>query len=217
MSGDDGWTTRETDIDANGNGAVHPKGIAVTSEPLDDRQRRTLTLEAFADTIVPGEKRSPQDRSVAGISEGGGAVQAGAVAVLESPEAGLAEALDDFARGLNEHADRYRVEFGLEADAGVPSFVALPAEHRTALVRILTAPGHPEKGQWVGMAMFCNMAFDTGPHMHTVDAIRDGHAGLTSLGFAKPDADGLWRFPESSYRRPLARLHPDTTSTGSPA
>ncbi|MFD0887667.1 DUF5987 family protein, partial [Streptosporangium algeriense] len=30
-----------------------------------------MTLEAFADTIVPGEKRSPGDEAVAGAAEGG--------------------------------------------------------------------------------------------------------------------------------------------------
>ncbi|WP_372974782.1 DUF5987 family protein [Microbispora sp. GKU 823] len=27
----------------------------------------------------------------------------------------------------------------------------------------------------------------------------------------------MWRFPAFSYGRPLARLHPDTTPSGSPA
>jgi hypothetical protein len=60
-----------------------------------------MTLEAFADVIVPGEKRGPDDRAIAGTAAGGGAAAAGVLAVLESPEGGLAEALPDFAAGLD--------------------------------------------------------------------------------------------------------------------
>ena len=40
---------------------------------------QVLTLEAFADTILPGEKRTPDDTAVAGVSDGPGAVAAGAL------------------------------------------------------------------------------------------------------------------------------------------
>jgi hypothetical protein len=191
------------------------EGKTMQPDVLDDEQIRTMTLEAFADTIVPGEKRWPGDRAVAGVSEGGGAVAAGAVKLLEMPEGGLENALDDMARMLNGHAEKYRAEHGLALDESVPPFVALDAEHRTTLVLELTATDHPEKAQWVGLAMFCNMAFDTGAHSHTTDALKEGHVGLVTMGFAQPDGDGLWRFPDYSYRRPLARLHPDTAPHGS--
>jgi hypothetical protein len=60
------------------------------------------------------------------------------------------------------------------------------------------------------------MAFDTAAHMHTVDAMAMGHPGLAAMGFQPPEADGLWRFADFSYRRPLANLHPRTTLSGSP-
>ncbi|MBG0829068.1 regulator [Planomonospora sp. ID67723] len=182
----------------------------------DDHQTRT-TLEAFADTIIPGEKRSPDDRAVAGAATGGGAVAAGAIELLEWDATGITDGLDDFARGLNEHAAAHAAERGAALDETVPPFVALPFADRTALVRRLTAPGHPEKALWVSLALFCNMAYDSAAHMHTADAIAAGHPGLTAMGVTAPDADGLWRFPAYSYGRPLADLHPDTTSTGSPA
>ncbi|PSL53392.1 hypothetical protein B0I31_109182 [Saccharothrix carnea] len=178
---------------------------------------RTMTLEAFADTIVPGAKRSPDDRAVAGASEGGGAVVAGAVDLLETPAAGVAEGLDSLTQMLNGHARDYAAEHGLELDEDVPPFVALAFEHRTALVARLVAPGHPEKDGWVALTLFSNMAFDTGAHMHTLDAIAAGHPGLKAMKFSKPDADGLWRFPAFTYGRPLARKHPDTTPSGNPA
>ena len=186
-----------------------------SAERVDDD--RTMTLEAFADTIIPGEKRWPQDRAVAGMSAGGGAVAAGAVPLLETPEGGMAPALGDLARALNGHAEEYRVEHGLPGDDSVPPFVALSGEHRLALAQRLLRPDHPEHVFWAGLAMFSFMAFDTGAITHTVDAIAAGHPGLTTIGFAKPDDDGLWRFPEYSYGRQLAQPHPDTTPTGSPA
>lgn len=178
---------------------------------------RTMTLEAFADTIVPGERRSPDDRAIAGVASGGGAVASGAIELLEQPAGGIADALEGLALTLNDHAEDYAEERGLHLDDDVPAFVALSYEHRAALVQILTTPGHPEKQLWVGLALFSNMAFDSAAHMSTHDAFAAGHPGLLAIGYARPDADGLFRFPRFSYGRPLASLHPDTTATGSPA
>ncbi|MET8144892.1 DUF5987 family protein [Sphaerisporangium sp. NPDC005288] len=183
----------------------------------EGKDAQTMTLEAFADTIVPGEKRSPDDRAIAGAAEGGGAVQAGAIELLEWDATGLSESLDGFSSALDAHADAYAAEHGLTLDESVPPFVALPFEHRTALVQELTTPGHPEKALWVSLALFSNMAFDSAAHMHTADALAQGHPGLIALGIEKPGPDGLWRFDEYTYGRPLARLHPATTPSGSPA
>jgi hypothetical protein len=192
---------------------------AVQPGSSDDQQAKTTTLEAFADTIIPGAKRSPDDRAIAGVATGGGAVAAGALELLEMPATGVAPGLDYLAQALSGHAETYAAEQGLELDTQdgtVPAFVALPYEHRAALVLKLTAPGHPEKDGWVLLALFSNMAFDVAPHLHTADAIAAGHPGLIAMGFAKPDTDGLWRFPNYSYRRQLASLHPATTVSGSP-
>ncbi|WP_424530112.1 DUF5987 family protein [Sphaerisporangium viridialbum] len=183
----------------------------------DEEQTRTMTIEAFADTIVPGEKRSSDDRAIAGATTGGGAVAAGALDLLEWDATGLSGALGDLAGALNEHTLAYAAEQELALDESVPPFVALSFEHRTAMVNRLTTPGHPEKPLWVSLALFCNMAFDSAAHLHTADAIAAGHPGLIAMGIEKPDPDGRWRFPNYSYGRPLARLHPDTTPTGSPA
>jgi hypothetical protein len=182
--------------------------------PNDD-QARTMTIEAYADTIVPGEKRGPDDRAIAGEAPGGGAVAAGAIELLRWPATGMAEGLDGLADLVNGHAEEFAAELGIELDASVPPFVALSFEHRTALVQRLTAPDHPEKEFWVLLALFSNMAFDSAAHRHTADAIEAGHPGLTAMGFARPDPDGRWRFPAFSYGRPLARLHPDTIASGS--
>ncbi|HXV93310.1 MAG TPA: DUF5987 family protein [Pseudonocardia sp.] len=176
-----------------------------------------MTLEAFADTIVPGEKRSPGDRAVAGASPGPGAVAAGALELLHTEATGVTAGLPYLAQALDAHAAAYAAARDLELDGTVPAFVALPFEHRTALVTELTAPGHPEKDGWVALALFSNMAFDSAAHLHTAEAIAAGHPGLAAMGFFDPGDDGLWRFPGYSYGRELAPLHPSTTPSGSPA
>jgi hypothetical protein len=176
-----------------------------------------MTLEAFADTFVPGEKRSPDDAAVAGAAPGPGAVAAGAIELLQTPATGISDGLDDLVVTLNEHAADYAADRELTLDPALPPFVALDFEHRTALMTALTAPDHPEKESWILSALFCFMAFDTAAHIDTVSAIEAGHPGLKTMGYAKPDADGLWRFPEHSYGRQLARVHPDTTPSGDPA
>jgi enediyne biosynthesis protein E8 len=182
---------------------------------MDDE--RTLTLEAFADTFVPGEKRAPDDVAIAGAAPGPGAVAAGALELLQTPATGITSSLDELVAALNEHASDYGDEHGLTLDPAVPAFAALSFEHRTALVTALMAPDHPEKESWILPALFCFMAFDTAAHLDTVSAIANGHPGLTSMGYAKPDPDGLWRFPDYSYGRQLARAHPRTTPSGDPA
>ena len=177
----------------------------------------TLTLEAFADTILPGARRGPDDRAVAGAADGPGAVAAGALDLLHTPATGVTAGLPYLADGLNAHAAAHAAEHGVALESGLPAFVALPFEHRTRLVEALTTPGHPEKDGWVSLALFFNLAFDSASLLHTAEAIAAGHPGLAAMGFTDPDADGLWRFPGYSYGRPLADLHPHTTPDGSPA
>jgi hypothetical protein len=181
---------------------------------LDSAQ--IMTLEAFADTMIPGERRSAEDLAVAGVADGGGAVASGAVELMASPEGGIGGMLDDLVVGLNDHAKTYADEHGCRLDDGVPPFVALTFADRTALAAALMAPDSPEREMWVSLAMFSFMAWDTGASMHTADAITAGHPGLLTMGFAAPDADGLYRFPDFSYRRELATTHPNTTPSGDP-
>ncbi|MFC4856988.1 DUF5987 family protein [Actinophytocola glycyrrhizae] len=182
-----------------------------------DDQARTSTLEAFADTIVPGVKRSPDDRAIAGVCDDAGAVEAGALELLHDPATGITEGLGPLAQALNGHAAAYAQEHGRTLDDGVPAFVALDYEDRVAVVDLLTTPGHPEQSGWVLLSMFSNMAYDSAAHRSTGEAIADGHPGLIAMGFAKPDSDGLWRFPDFSYGQELAKRHPNTTESGSPA
>lgn len=176
-----------------------------------------MTLEAFADTIVPGEKRHPDDHAIAGASSGGGAVTSGAVELLSHPAGGLADALGPLSMALNGQAAEYAKTQQLDLDGALPPFVGLSFEHRTALVQHLVAPANPERHMWVGLALFSNMAFDSAAHLSTAEALAAEHPGLLTIGFTPPDPDRLWRFEPASYGRPLAPMHPQTTATGSPA
>jgi hypothetical protein len=184
----------------------------VTEPRTDDR---TLTLEAFADTILPGEKRFPGDRAIAGAAAGPGAVAAGAIELMETPATGVAEALDYLAQLLGEKAAAWAAERGLTLDEDVPAFVALPFAERTGLLQTLLSRSNPERDGWVLLTMFSNMAYDSAAHLHTAEAIAAGHPGLLAMGVTPPDADGLWRFQNFSYGRQLAEVHPDTLPNGS--
>lgn len=187
------------------------------SDNTVETAEETMVLEAFADTIIPGEKRGPDDHAVAGADTGGGAVAAGALELLRDPAGGLAPALTSLALELDEYAEKHAAEHHLDLPAELPPFVALPFAARTAVVEELTAPTHPDKQMWVGLALFCNMAFDSAPHRHTAEAVAEGHPGLRAMRFAAPDDDGLWRFGRASYGRQLAEPHPGTTTAGHPS
>jgi hypothetical protein len=177
----------------------------------------TQTLEAWADTIVPGEKRSASDVAIAGAAPGPSAVVAGALDVLTMPEVGLATLLPGLATLLNVQATTYALSAGLLLNPTLPAFVALPFAHRTSLAATLLTPGRADHSYWVLLATLSSWAFDIGGAQSTVTALKSGHPGLAWIGFPAPNADGVWRFPNFSYRRQLAVPSPRTTTSGSPA
>jgi hypothetical protein len=191
-----------------------PRAIA---GPLPSADVVTLTLEAWSDTMVPGERRFPGDRAVAGAAAGPGAVQAGAVDLMRFGPVGLAPTLPAFAADLNVEAARYAATAGVLLDPTVPPFAGLPFEHRTALALELLDGGRPDQLLWFGLAGVAMLAFHTAGHLSTAEAVRTGHPGLAWLDFPAPDSDDLWRYPEFSYRRELATAHPATTASGNPA
>jgi hypothetical protein len=184
-------------------------GVAAASGDLDQS-----TLEAWADTIVPGQKRNATDRAIAGACAGPGAVQAGAWDLMNDPEVGLQPAIPAVATLLNGAAADYAVANGVPLTLTDPPFVALPFAHRTALALQLLDPSRQDQLLWYAIAAIAMLAFHTAAQLDTAAAVRAGHPGLAWIGFPAPDPDGLWRFPEFSYRRVLASLHPATTSTG---
>ena len=177
----------------------------------------TATLEAWSDTMVPGQKRWPGDRAVAGATSGPGAVQAGAVDLMRFDAVGLGPALPGLPAALNVEASRYAAAAGLPLDPATPPFVGLSFPDRTALALELLDGTREDQVAWYALAAVAMLAFHTAAHLDTADAVRAGHPGLAWLRFPAPDADGLWRYPDFSYRRKLARTHPRTTRSGHPA
>jgi enediyne biosynthesis protein E8 len=198
---------------AFGQGMDHP---TQTLEAYTDTPAMTQTLEAYADTLIPGEKRFPADRAIAGVVSGAGAVQAGAIEMMNFAPVGLQPALAGLALSINLHALLYAVIHKIVLDLTVPPFVGLDFASRTALlVQLLDAEG-PEQPAFYGLAAVSFVAYNTAGYLPTVLAIRDGHPGLAAIGFPPPNPDGLWRFPEFSYRRVLAKAHPQSQG-GNPA
>ncbi|MER5409313.1 DUF5987 family protein [Streptomyces sp. NPDC002769] len=177
----------------------------------------TQTLEAFADTLIPGARRFPGDVVVAGVVTGPGAVQAGAVGLLASPELPVAPLLPAIAALLDARAVAYAALRLIWLPPTRPPFVGLSFSDRTALVGGLFDPDDLDRPIWQVMSLLVGLAFDTAGQQDTVEALGQGHPGLAWLRFPEPDPDGLWRFPDFSYGRPLADLHPNTTASGSPA
>jgi hypothetical protein len=192
---------------------ARPAGAATDTGTDIDR----LTLEAWADTIVPGQKRTAADRAVAGACAGPGAVQAGVWELMNDSEVGLAPVLPVLVTLLNAEAATYALTHRVWLDLTVPPFVALPFAHRTDVALQLLDPARVDQLLWYALAAMAMLAFHTAAQLDTAAAIRAGHPGLAWIEFPAPDADGLWRFPDFSYRRALAPVHPATTSTGNPA
>jgi hypothetical protein len=189
------------------------ESAAAAEGPVDAR----ATLEAWSDTIVPGERRSRLDRVVAGAAGGPGAVQAGAWRLLNDPAVGIAPALPGLAAALDAQAVTEAASAGVALDPLLPPFVTLPFGRRTAVARRLLDGSGPDQVVWYALAAIAMLAFHTAAHLDTAEAVRRGHPGLAWLRFPAPDRDGLWRYDRFSYGRRLARRHPRTTRTGHPA
>ena len=94
--------------------------LTARADPALPVDAETATLEAWSDTMVPGEKRSATDRAIAGAAAGPGAVQAGAVDMMRYGPVGLAPAVPALAAGLSAEAVRYAAAHALAVDPTVP-------------------------------------------------------------------------------------------------
>lgn len=194
-----------------------PAAAEASATAYADESWTVQTLEAFADTLIPGQRRGPGDLAVAGAVSGPGAVQAGVVDVLTSPALPLAPLLPEMAALLDARAVAYAATHLILLPPTSPPFVGLSFAHRTDLVGGLFGSGDVDRQIWQVLSLVVGLAFDTAAHLDTRAALAADHPGLTWLRFPAPNADGLWRFPQFSYGRALADLHPATTASGSPA
>jgi hypothetical protein len=192
--------------------AEMPSAVAGTKSDIE-----TMTLEAWADTLIPGAKRYHADYAIAGAARRAGAVQAGAVTFMKFPATGVAAALPAFVSALTAEATSYIGSNNLDVDPTLPPFVALRYRDRKRLVASLTDKSTGDVQLfWFAFSALVFLSYHTAGHLHTAHAVRSGHPGLKAIGFPMPDHDGLWRFPHFSYRRRLAHQHPHTTKGGQP-
>jgi hypothetical protein len=230
---DFGRTDRRTVLRASAAGALGLPGVArvlttlstagaaqvaaqTTSSTVDPTT--AATLEAYADTIVPGQPRFAGDKVIPGAAPGPSAVVAGFLDAACLPAVGISAQLPTFAGLFNQSALGYAQAAGLTLDPSLPPFVALPFAARTGLVgQLLSAAGSQAQQVCVLLASIASWAFDTAASMNTATAIASGHPGLAWLGFPAPQPDGRWRFPQNSYQRQLASISPLTSPCGSPS
>lgn len=186
-----------------------PRGERPT---LTDQQ--VLALEAFADTVVPGRKRHPDDAAISGVDDSPGAVECGAVAVLTDPATGIEDGVGEMAELLDVAAAHWATEHG----GAVERFCDLEHSERRQLVTRLTSQDEPAKDLWFLIALFSTMAYDSAPHLETevaLDPVATPASGMRSMGFRGPQ-HGRWQFPSHSYNRPLASLRAGTDKNGDP-
>jgi hypothetical protein len=193
-----------------------PIGITSAYGQSMDRPSMIQTLEAFADTLIPGEKRYAGDLAIAGAVSGAGAVQGGAIEMMTYPPVGLAKTLPDVALVLNLRTVLYALTHNIKLSLQMPPFVELDFASRTGLLLEILDGNGPLHDAYYGLASVAFLGYYTAGYLDTADALRDGHPGLKAIGFPPPDPDGVWRFPEFSYRRVLAVPHPDSRN-GQPA
>lgn len=196
--------------------ATKPTLAAPTAPAPPLNQATVTTLEAYADTIVPGQPRFAGDVAVAGAAPGPSAAAVGALQVFQMPDVALNPVLPDIARLLNGRTMQYAGGIGLALDPTLPPFVAMSFDHRTALAARLLTVGDPDHNTFVLMATLSSWAFDTAGAQSTVAALRANHGGLAWIQFPRPRPDGTWQFSQFSYGRRLATPHPTTTRSGSP-
>ncbi len=101
-------------------------------------------------------------------------------------------------------------------DPTVPPFVSLDFASRTALLLEILNGAGPTRPVLFGLASVSFVAYHTAAYLPTAVAISDGHRGLAAIGFPPPNPDGLWRFPEFSYQRVLAKAHPHSQGGNPP-
>ena len=130
---------------------------------------------------------------------------------------GVSTVIPAVAAGMSARAVGFALERGIVLDPTVAPWVSLDFDQRTELAVVMLDGDDPDQALWEAIGALVFLAFHTAGHLHTADAVRAGHPGLAAIGFPQPDDDDLWRFPDHSYGRALARPHPGTTAGGHPA
>jgi hypothetical protein len=166
---------------------------AVPSEPPAD-----ATLQAFADTIIPGRRASRTDlgdaidpRAIAGVDSLPGAVEADSLRLFHDPLIGFDALEAPFLADLSGHA---------LAVGGGP-FLLLPFEQRVQTVLSGLDFGNPTRTLWEAAAAVPFTAF-CGAGEHPIGTSQNA-SGYRVMGYPGAAPDGYQR--DYSYGRPLSR------------
>jgi hypothetical protein len=154
------------------------------------------TLEAFADTIIPGRKVARTDlgneihpQAIAGVDGAPGAVEADTLALMKDPRVGFDALVPPFLADLEGRSLPH---------AG--DFLSLQFDERVAVVMSGLDFANPSRKLWEAAAAVPFTAF-CGAAVHGTGTSRNA-SGYRVMGLPGPAPNGYRSF---SYRRRLAR------------
>ena len=164
---------------------------AIADVPLDG-----ATLQAFADTILPGRPATRTDlgdeihpAAIAGVDHEPGAVEADALRLFGDPLV-----------GFDAIAPAFLSDLELRAVSQGGPFLTLPYEKRVAAVLTGLDPDNPSRVLWEAAAAVPFVAF-CGAAVHPI-ATRENASGYRVMGYPGAAPNGYRGF---SYRRRLGR------------
>ena len=163
------------------------------------------TLQAFADTIIPGRKAARTDlgdeihaAAIAGVDSEPGAVEADALRLYKHPLVGFQTIAPAFLADLSTRS----------LPQGGP-FLLLPFERRVAVVESGLDFDNPSRPLWEAAAAVPFTAF-CGAALHPIGTDRNS-SGYRVMGYPGAAPNGYESF---SYRRQLASERTDDGSLG---
>ena len=169
--------------------AADPALAAVT---IDD-----ATLQAFADTLIPGRRVQRTDtgdaihpRAIAGVDRRPGAVEADALRVYHDPLVGFSALAGPFLSDLSARS----------LQQGNPSFLMLDFARRTKVCKQALAFSNPDRVLYEAAAAVPFTAFCAATE-HKIGTRRNA-SGYRVMGYPGAAPNGYGGF---SYRRKLAR------------
>ena len=165
---------------------------ALAAVSMDD-----ATLQAFADTLIPGRKASKTDlgdeihpQAIAGVDSSPGAVEADALRVFHDPLVGFSPLAGPFLADLSTRS----------LQQGSPSFLSLSFEKRTKVVLSALSFTNGDRVLYEAAAAIPFTAFCAAAE-HPIGTSRNA-SGYRVMGYPGAAPNGYRRF---SYRRKLAR------------
>ena len=165
---------------------------ALAAVPIDD-----ATLQAFADTLIPGRKAARTDMgdeihplAIAGVDSTPGAVEADALRVYKDPLVGFSALAGPFLSDLSTRS----------LQQGNPSFLLLDFQQRTKVCLGALSFSSPERVLYEAAAAVPFTAFCAAAE-HPIGTSRNA-SGYRVMGYPGAAPNGYRGF---SYRRKLSR------------